>query len=243
MTLHNHHYPGESEEYRKARDELLLAECELIQQVEKVAAMRRALPAGGLAPEDYVFEEGAEDLRDTQTVYQVKLSELFDPAKPPVLVLINTMFAPDDAVPCPACNSLADGYNATAPHITDRINFALVTKAPIAKLRNWAATRDWRDIRLLSSYHSSFNRDYHAELEDGGQTPTITVFTKGEDGSIRHFYSIESLWTKTPEGLETQDPRHLDLFWPLWHLLDLTPQGRGEDWYPRYSYQDKPCCK
>jgi predicted dithiol-disulfide oxidoreductase (DUF899 family) len=28
------------------------------------------------------------------------------------------------------------------------------------------------------------------------------------------------------------DPRHVDLIWPVWNLLDLTPGGRGTDWYP-----------
>ena len=30
-------------------------------------------------------------------------------------------------------------------------------------------------------------------------------------------------------------PRHADLTWPLWNLLDLTPEGRGTDWHPDYQ--------
>jgi predicted dithiol-disulfide oxidoreductase (DUF899 family) len=239
MTDHYHdrHYPGETDAYRLARDELLRAEKDLIKQVEKVASMRRSLPAGGELKEDYNFEEGPADLRETQDVRKVKLSELFAPGKD-TLILINTMFAPDDEVPCPACNSLADTYNATASHLEDRVNFALVTRAPIRKLRFWAAARGWNDIRLLSSFNNSFNRDYHTEIDANSQMPSITVFVKGNDGVIRHFYSVEGHLVSEGGG----EPRHLDLFWPLWHLLDLTPDGRGEDWYPRYSYHETDCC-
>ena len=33
-----------------------------------------------------------------------------------------------------------------------------------------------------------------------------------------------------------QDPRHVDMIWPLWNVFDYTPEGRGKDWYPRLSY-------
>jgi predicted dithiol-disulfide oxidoreductase (DUF899 family) len=238
-SFHDKRYPGESDRYRTARNELLAAELDLIRQVEQVAALRRGLPPGGDLREDYVFEEGPADLRDTQTVIRTKLSELFSPGKD-CLVLINTMFAPGDELPCPACNSLADGYNASAQHVSDRVDFALVTRAPLKKLRAWAAARNWRDIRLLSSYNNDFNTDYHAELGDDAQVPSITVFTRDDGGVIRHFYSVEAHWV----AVEGRDPRHLDLFWPLWQLLDLTPEGRGTDWYPRYSYGEESggCC-
>jgi predicted dithiol-disulfide oxidoreductase (DUF899 family) len=29
--------------------------------------------------------------------------------------------------------------------------------------------------------------------------------------------------------------RHLDMIWPLWNVLDMTPAGRGQ-WYPELSY-------
>lgn len=230
--LHDFRFPNESDEYRDARDKLLRAERELLAEVERVAEMRRALPPGGEVPEDYVFEEGPADLRDNQSVREVRLSELFDDGKD-TLILINTMFAPGAERPCPMCNALADGYNANAPHVSDRVNFALVTRAPLQKLRDWAARRGWRDIRLLSSYNSSFNRDYRAETADDEQWPSITVFRREADGTIRHFYSVEGQTLETPEG---QDGRMLDPYWPLWNLLDLTPEGRGSDWYPKYAY-------
>src|SRR6201984_166906 len=77
-------FPGESSEYRRARNELLEAEAELKRLNEQVAAKRRALPAGGLIREDYVFESAADGSK-------VKFSELFAPGKDS-LVIYNMMF-------------------------------------------------------------------------------------------------------------------------------------------------------
>src|ERR1700740_2377389 len=78
------HFPGESNEYRRARSELLEAEAELRLLNEQVAAKRRALPAGGLLKEDYVFESAADGS-------QVRFSDLFAPGKNS-LVIYHMMF-------------------------------------------------------------------------------------------------------------------------------------------------------
>jgi len=80
----NVHFPGESSEYRRARNELLEAEAELRRLNEQVAAQRRALPAGGLIREDYIFESAADGSK-------VRFSELFAPGKNS-LVIYNMMF-------------------------------------------------------------------------------------------------------------------------------------------------------
>src|SRR5689334_4268279 len=56
-------FPGESDEYRTARNELLDAEVELRRAIERVAAQRRALPLGGPVPEDYRSEEHTSELQ------------------------------------------------------------------------------------------------------------------------------------------------------------------------------------
>ena len=228
-TLHDKHFPGETPEYRQARNALLQAELELRSKIEQVAELRRQLPMSAAISEDYIFEEGSHDLRDTQTIQQVRLSELFAPNKNS-LVLINFMFASDDEVPCTMCNMWADSYDAVAPHVSQQVNFALVAKADIKKLRAWAAGRNWRQIRLLSSLNNNFNRDYLTE-SDKGQLPSITVFWRDEAGRIHHFYSVEGHFTSS-----AGDPRHIDLCSPVWNLLDLTPQGRGDNWYPKFAY-------
>jgi predicted dithiol-disulfide oxidoreductase (DUF899 family) len=228
---HSKRFPGESETYRKARDELLEAEMKLRKQLEEVAALRRQLPRGGKVKEDYLLDEGAPDLSDQSTVRQTRLSELFE-ARKNSLIIYSFMFAPDSEKPCPMCTSILDGINGTAPHVGDRVNLAVVAKASIDKIRDWARGRGWKNLRLLSSGKNTYNKDYFAEGDPFGQMPAINVFQKTPEG-VYHFYNAELFYASSEPG---QHPRHADLIWPLWNLFDLTPEGRGTNWYPRYSY-------
>lgn len=225
--LHEMRFPGEDRAYRQARDELLEVEIGLRRQIEQVAALRRALPRGGPVPEDYVFEEGPRDLSAGDEVSSVKLSGLFEGDKS-ALVLYSFMYGPEAEKPCPMCVALLDSLNGTAPHLEDKINFAIVAKAPLAKIRAWARARGWSNLRLLSSADNSYNADYFAETPDGSQIPPCNVFVR-DGGTVRHAYSTELLYAQAEPG---QDMRHMDLNWPLWNLLDLTPAGRGEAWRP-----------
>ena len=228
--IHDRHFPGESDAYRAARDELLRAEMALRQQIETVAALRRELPPGGKLSQDYVFDEGAADLSAGDEISQTRLSELFAPGKDS-LALYSFMYAPGGP-PCPACTSILDSFNGSAPHITQRVNFAVVAKAPISEVRAFARQRGWNGLRLLSSGGNSYNSDYHGEQPDGGQLPAINLFRKTPEG-IFHFYNAELLYA--PAG-PSSHPRHVDLLWPIWNLFDLTPEGRGSDWFPALSY-------
>ena len=228
---HDIRFPNESDDYRAARDTLLTAEADLRRQLEAVAAQRRALPPGGLLKEDYVFTEGAADLGDDGPVKQTRLSELFAPGKQS-LIVYSFMYAAEDDDPCPMCTAFLDTFNGNAPHVRDRVSIAVVAKAPIAKIRRFAAGRGWRNLRLLSSAGTSYNQDYRGQNPEGGQIPTLNVFQKTDDG-IRHFYHSELLFSSPGEG---QHMRHLDLVWPLWAMFDATPDGRGSDWFPKLAY-------
>lgn len=228
MTL-----PGESDEYRRARDELLEAEIQLRRQIEAVAAQRRTLPLGGEVPVDYAFEASSPASDDVKSV---RLSELFAPDKD-TLVLYSFMFIPEDGNPlgvaCPSCTSIIDAIDGAAPHIVQRINFAVVAKAPIEQFREHARNRGWRNVRLLSSAGTTYHTDYRTELEDAAwQLPIVTVFAR-RDGKIHHFWSSELFTAPRDPG---SHPRHVDFMWPLWSVLDLTPEGRGTDWHPRLDY-------
>jgi predicted dithiol-disulfide oxidoreductase (DUF899 family) len=211
-------FPGESASYRVARDKLLLAERELRGHVEQVAELRRQLPLGGELAEDYVFDEGAP----------VKFSDLFRQGLD-TLALYNFMFSPQMKQACPMCSSFLDSLNGTAPHAAQRLNLAVVAKSPIGRIREFARGRGWNYLRLLSSAGNTYNRDYHGETADGGQVPVMSVFVRRE-GKIYHWYSTELVFAPAEPG---QNQRHIDMMWPLWNLLDLTPEGRGTDWYPR----------
>jgi predicted dithiol-disulfide oxidoreductase (DUF899 family) len=224
-------FPNESPEYRSSRDLLLQKEIELRRQIEDVAALRRTLPLGGKVKEDYVFEEGGPDLDDGETKRQVRLSELFQPGKD-TLILYSYMYGPAMRQPCTSCTSILDGLNGTAPHATQRVNFAVVAKSPIERIRAVARERGWRNHRLLSSAQNSYNTDYHGEDAKGSQLPALNVFVRRPDG-IYHIYNTELLYAPSEPG---EDGRHVDLVWPLWNLFDYTPEGRGTDWYPKLAY-------
>jgi predicted dithiol-disulfide oxidoreductase (DUF899 family) len=235
MTLlHEVRFPGESDEYRSARNDLLKAEIDLRRQSEAVAAQRRALPLGGEVPTDYEFEEWDPDANAAQTV---RLSDLFEEGKD-TLFLYSFMFIPDDsgqplAVACPSCTSIIDAVDGASPHLTQRISFAVAAKVPIERFRAHAQSRGWRHARLLSSGASTYNRDYRAEAEDGSQLPLATVFAR-RNGKIHHFWSSELFFAPTEPG---QHPRHVDFMWPVWAIFDRTSDGRGTDGHPALEYR------
>lgn len=233
-------FPNEPEEYRQGRAALLAEEIALREQVEHVAALRRQLPLGRTMP-DYLFREGPADLdRDDPAEFRdVRLSELFT-GDHETLIVDHLMygagehldfFAQGADLPCPMCSLWADGYSAIAPHIEQRAVFVLVAKADLGTLRRWARQRGWTRIRLLSCRDNSFNYDLGMAgteaLDDSGE-PGISVFSRATDGTIFHRYTVGG-------DLTADSSRGIDLLTPVWNLLDLTPEGRG-NWYPSHSY-------
>jgi predicted dithiol-disulfide oxidoreductase (DUF899 family) len=238
-------FPGESAEYRAARDRLLEQEIELRRAMEAVAAARRALPPGGVVPEDYVFQGVGVDGTSTD----VRLSELFAPGKDS-LVIYSFMFPRDpgddrpgpasgqtallrlEEGPCPSCVALLDQLDGAAEHAGQHINLAVVAKSPLTRILTFAEERDWRRLRLLSSAGNTYNRDYLAETAEGSQRPMLNVFHRDGE-TIRHFWGSELLYTPSDLG---QDPRHVGTIEPVWNLFDLTHEGRGTDWDEQLSY-------
>jgi predicted dithiol-disulfide oxidoreductase (DUF899 family) len=210
-------FPSEDAKYRSARNKLLQAEIELRKQIEAVAAMRRKLPPGGEVPEDYVFDSEQGPAR---------LSQLF--GKGSTLVAYSFMYGPKMAKACPMCTSMLDGLNGSAPHIAQRTNLVVIAKSPLSRVLEFARNRGWSSLKLLSSEKNSYNQDYHGEDAKGNQWPMLNVFHK-EGRTIRHTWGSEMLAAKEEPG---QNARHVDMLWPLWNLLDFTPEGRGADWYP-----------
>ena len=241
-------FPGESRQYRAARNRLLDQEIALRRAMERVAAARRALPPGGITPEDYRFQ----GVRPDGSLGDVRLSELFAPGKNS-LAIYSFMFprSPQDdrpgpsagstsrltleESPCPSCTALLDQLDGAAEHVAQRLNFVVAAKTPLPRLLAFAEERGWRRLRLLSSANNSYNRDYFGETADGIQQPMLNVFHR-DDSGVRHFWGAELLYAPTDPG---QDPRHVGTLEPLWNLFDLTPEGRGAGWDEQLSYS---CC-
>lgn len=145
---------NESERYRALRSQLRDAELELMLQRERVAELRRNLPADTETP-DYLLHEGPRDLAEESPEREVRLSELFtDPSRP--LVVYHFMYGGAQESPCPSCTMWLDGLNGIAIYTVD------------AHLK----AEHWRGI---------------------------------------------------------------DLYTPVWHILDVLPEGRG-DWNPSLEY-------
>ncbi|HLM19461.1 MAG TPA: DUF899 family protein [Acidimicrobiia bacterium] len=237
-------YPGESGDYRAARDRLLEQEIELRRATEAVAAARRELPPGGVVPENYVFRGLGADGAPTD----VRLSELFAAGRDS-LAIYSMMFPRDRRDerpgptsgqtarlplaegPCPSCTGLLDQLDGAADHLSQNMNFAVVAKTPLERVVTFAQERSWRRLRVLSSAANTYNRDYLAETPEGDQMPMLNVFHRDRD-AIRHFWGSEMFYAPTEPG---QDPRHIGTLEPLWNFFDLTPEGRP-DWDEQLSY-------
>jgi predicted dithiol-disulfide oxidoreductase (DUF899 family) len=215
-------FPGESVEYRRARQALLAQEIELRRHIERVAEQRRALPPGGEIPKNYELSaEGGKT---------VTFADLFGDKQS--LVVYSYMFGPQRERPCPMCTSLLDAWNGEARDIQQRVGLAVIARSPMEKLVAFKKERGWRDLPLYSDPSGEFSRDYHAIAPDGSDMPGFNVFTR-RDGKIRHFWSGEMGFEQADPG---QDPRGAPDLMPIWTILDSVPEGRGADWYPKLSY-------
>jgi predicted dithiol-disulfide oxidoreductase (DUF899 family) len=214
------HFPGESDAYRKARNALLVEEIELRRQIERVASQRRALPPGGEIPRDFEFvsERGT-----------VRLSALF--GNKSTLMVYSMMYGPQRKEPCPMCTSFLNSWNGTAVNLKERVATAVTARSPIDRLMEYKQQRGFANLSFISDTAGEYTRTY-VNPEDA-DVPGFSVFSRS-DGIIRHFYSGEMGASMADPG---QDPRGAPDLDPLWLMLDLTPEGRGADWYPQLNYE------
>jgi predicted dithiol-disulfide oxidoreductase (DUF899 family) len=213
-------YPNDSAEYRQARTRLLAKEIELRRHLEHVAGMRRALPLGGQPP-DYEFkdENGAT----------VALADLF--GRHDTLITYFWMYGPQRERPCPMCTSLVGSLDIPARDISQKIAIAVLGRSPVERQLAFARERGWRNLKFYR-VGDDFARDYRGLAPDGSEWPALDVWVK-RDGVVRHFWGGEMTGEMADPG---QDPRGAPDIAPLWNILDMTPAGRGADWYPRLDY-------
>ena len=234
-------FPGEDTAYRTARNALLDEEIALRRQIERMAAQRRALPPGGIVQEDYVFKGLDRNRRPAP----MKLSELFAPGKDS-LAIYSFMYGMERSQPCTGCTHTLDSLDGVARHAPQRLNLFVVAKSPLARLLAFARERGWDHLTFLSTAGNNYSRDYFGDsralspamrrqqdFKDGEEwdMPMLNVFRR-DGGGVRHFWSSELLYVPADPG---QEYRHNDLIDPLWHLLDTTPEGRG-DFEPALTY-------
>jgi len=210
-TFRQTNLTNESSEYLAKREELRLAEIDLMRQRERIAALRRNLPEG--APiQDYQFQEGPPDLNSGDAPLRtVRLSELF--TKPNrSLVIYHFMFGKRQTKACPMCSAWLDCANGVAHHLAQNLDFAVVAAADLPTLRAHARERGWDKLRLLSAGNNTFKYDLGSEDREGGQDSTVSVFTRDATGTLRHSY------TAHPRMAPDIQERGIDLLTPFWSL-------------------------
>jgi predicted dithiol-disulfide oxidoreductase (DUF899 family) len=215
-------FPGQSEDYRKAREALLAEEIEFRRHMTRVAEQRMALPPGPVIAKDYRFKDanGADlGLRDLFGAHDT-------------LVTYFWMFGPQRARPCPMCTNWLGAVNGNAVDIKQRVAFKILGRSPVERQLAFAAERGWTHLDFLQTAGDDYANDLGLISKDGAEGPALVVFQRGGD-TVRLFWASEINDQMADPG---QDPRDAPDIAALWSILDLTPGGRGTDWYPKLRY-------
>jgi len=145
-------------------------------------------------------------------------------------MVYSMMFGPQRKEPCPMCTSFLSAWNGIAVNLRERVAIAVTARSPSERLLEYKRQRSFANLPFVSDLTGDYTRTY-VSAEDA-DIPGLSVFTR-RDGVIRHFYSGEMSGAMADPG---QDPRGAPDPDPLWLMLDLTPGGRGADWYPKLEY-------
>ena len=214
-------YPNDSAEYRKARAALLAEEIELRRHIERVAAQRRALPLGG-EPPPYRFKD--------ENGGTVGLAEMF--GRHDTLVTYFWMYGPQRERPCPMCTNWLGAVNGNAADIKQRVALKILGRSPVDRQFAFAQERGWRDLNFVQTLGDDYANDLGLLMPDGSEYAALVVYRRDGD-KVRLFWASEMSAEMADPG---QDPRDAPDIASLWSVLDLTPEGRGTDWYPKLSY-------
>lgn len=214
--------PGESAAYTQARTELLQAEIEARRVMTRLAEQRQALPQGPVVQKDYRFRDASGQ--------EIGLIDLFGDHN--TLITYFWMYGPDRERPCPMCTNWLGGVNGNAADVKQRAAFKILGRSPVARQQAFAAERGWQDLDFVQTVGDDYARDHEGLDDEGYEYPIFAVYRRDGD-KVRYFLVGEMPSEAADPG---QDPRGAVDIAPLWNLLDMTPEGRGTDWYPKLSY-------
>ena len=215
-------FPGASAAYKKARQELLAQEIEFRRQMTKLTEQRRALPPGPVIEKDYRFKDEQD--------FEVGLLELFDDKD--TLVTYFWMYGPQRGRPCPMCTNWLGAVNGNAADIKQRVALKILGRSPVERQFAFAQERGWRHLNFVQTVGDDYAKDLGVLMPDGSEYPALVVFRRDGD-KVRLFWASEMTREMADPG---QDPRDAPDIASLWSILDLTPEGRGTDWYPKLNY-------
>lgn len=215
-------FPGATAEYDAARQALLAEEIEFRRHMTRLGEQRRALPPGPVIEKDYRFKD--------EQAFEVGLIDLFGDKD--TLVTYFWMYGPQRERPCPMCTNWLGAVNGNAADIKQRVGLKILGRSPVERQYAFAQERGWRDLNFVQTIGDDYANDLGILMPDGSEYPALNVFRR--DGSkVRLFWASEMTGEMADPG---QDPRDAPDIASLWSMLDLTPDGRGTDWYPKLKY-------
>jgi predicted dithiol-disulfide oxidoreductase (DUF899 family) len=245
------HKTGTREEWLEARLALLADEKELTRQNDRLAQRRQELPWVRI-DKDYRFDtdDGAASLAD-----------LFEGRSQ--LLIYHFMFGPDYTAGCPACSTIADGFNGSVVHLANHdVTMMAVSRAPLAKLQEYKRRMGW-SFPWASSFESDFNYDFNTSTTEEQQQDGILeynfttrdvrpILEAGDDSPVAEFAAMTGTDTA---GYLRESPgmsafaledgvvyhtysayaRGVDAMWGMYQWLDRAPKGRNETslWFRR----------
>ncbi|HTT91237.1 MAG TPA: DUF899 domain-containing protein [Acidimicrobiales bacterium] len=158
------HKTATRQEWRTARLELLDAEKAFTRRGDELARWRQELPWVQV-DKDYRFETGEGP---------ATLLDLFRGRSQ--LLVYHFMFGPDYTAGCPACSSIADGFDGFAVHLANHdVMLWAVSRAPFPKLQAYKQRMGWR-FPWASSFGSDFNYDFQAAMTEEQQQSGATEY-------------------------------------------------------------------
>jgi predicted dithiol-disulfide oxidoreductase (DUF899 family) len=196
-------------EWREAHEELLAKEKEATRARDALAAERRRQPMYRIE-KDYVFE-GPNG--------KASLVDLFEGRRQ--LIVYHFMFGPNQEVGCDGCSLVVDQIGHLAHLHARDTSFALISRAPIAKIEPYRQRMGWT-IPWYSSFDSDFNVDFGLSPE----TPQEGVYQDGENFGLSVFLRDGDDVYRT----YFTNRRGVEALGSVWTFLDLTPLGRQEEW-------------
>jgi predicted dithiol-disulfide oxidoreductase (DUF899 family) len=139
------------------------------------------------------------------------------------------MYGPQRARPCPMCTAFLGAMDIPVRSISQRVAFAVLGRSPVERQLAFARERGWRNLKFYATVGDDFAHDYRGLAPNGQEWAALDVWTRTDGGQVRHFWGSELGETADPgqDARDAPDPT------PLWNILDLTPAGRGTDWYPK----------
>lgn len=130
------------------------------------------------------------------------------------------------------CTNLLGAINGNARDIKERVALKILGRSPVARQFAFAQERGWRDLNFIQTIGDEYANDLKLIDESGFEWPALVVYRR--DGArARLFWASEMSKEMADPG---QDPRDAPDIASLWSVLDLTPEGRGTDWYPKLNY-------